>query len=191
MHNTKNDIHELSTLLHTISNDEAIAAQIDLISEILVDAYQAGNKTIFCGNGGSSAEAQHLAAELSGKFKLDRKAIAAEACHVNSSFVTAVSNDYDFTKVYARYIEAFGNAGDVLIGLSTSGTSPNIIEAFKTAREVGMKTIALSGESGGGLPELCDLIVKVPSKNVPRIQEIHLLIGHIICENVERELFGN
>ncbi len=191
MHNTKKDIQELGILLQLVSNNETLTAQIDQVSEILVNAYQAGNKTIFCGNGGSSAEAQHLAAELSGKFKLDRKAIPAEACHVNSSFVTAVSNDYDFTKVYARYIEAFGNKGDVLIGLSTSGTSPNIVEAFKTARELGMKTIALSGESGGSLPALCDLIIKVPSKNVARIQEIHLLIGHIICENVERELFGN
>lgn len=191
MHNTKKDIQELGILLQLVSNNETLTAQIDQVSEILVNAYQAGNKTIFCGNGGSSAEAQHLAAELSGKFKLDRKAIPAEACHVNSSFVTAVSNDYDFTKVYARYIEAFGNKGDVLIGLSTSGTSPNIVEAFKTARELGMKTIALSGESGGSLPALCDLIIKVPSKNVARIQEIHLLIGHIICENVERGLFGN
>ena len=184
-------IEELAGLIQVISSDADLIRQIDEISALIIRAYKNGNKTIFCGNGGSSAEAQHLAAELSGKFKLDRKPIAAEACHVNSSFVTAVSNDYDFTKVYARYIEGFGQEGDVLIGLSTSGTSANITEAFKMARKMGITSVAITGKTGGNLSALCDFVLKVPSTNVPRIQEVHLLIGHIICEQVERGLFGD
>ncbi|WP_346855005.1 SIS domain-containing protein [uncultured Draconibacterium sp.] len=191
MSKTLKNIQELSNLAAAIANDTKLINQIDTVSEAIVKAYRAGNKTIFCGNGGSSAEAQHLAAELSGKFMMDRKAIPAEACHVNSSFVTAVSNDYDFTQVYSRYIEAFGNSGDVLIGLSTSGTSQNIIKAFQSAKSKGLVCVSLTGETGGLLNELSDYILKIPSKSVPRIQEIHLLIGHIICEKVEQSLFGN
>ena len=191
MSNSAQTFEELADLIELIRNDANFFQIIDEVSELIIQAYRNGNKTIFCGNGGSSAEAQHLAAELSGKFKLDRKPIAAEACHVNSSFVTAVANDYDFTKVYARYIEGYGQKGDVLIGLSTSGTSPNIIEAFKMAHDMGIITVALTGKTGGKLAGLSSYILKVPHENVPRIQEIHLLIGHIICEKVEQELFGN
>ncbi|HPF50136.1 MAG TPA: SIS domain-containing protein [Draconibacterium sp.] len=191
MHNTLADIKELSTLISTVLNNQEFIQQINRISELIVEAYQHGNKTIFCGNGGSSAEAQHLAAELSGKFKLERAPIPAEACHVNSSFVTAVGNDYDFSKIYSRYVEGFGKAGDVLFGLSTSGTSANIVEAFKMAKNKGLKTVALTGESGGHLNDLSDLVLRVPSVNIARIQEIHLLVGHIVCENVERELFAH
>ena len=191
MNKTLKTIQELSDLTNLIANDSTFIQQIDKISGVIIEAYQKNKKTIFCGNGGSSAEAQHLAAELSGKFKLERKAIPAEACHVNSSFLTAVSNDYDFTQVYSRHIEAFGNEGDVLIGLSTSGTSQNIINAFNTAKEKGLTTVSLTGLSGGLLNETSDYILKVPSQNVPRIQEIHLLIGHIICEKVEQTLFGD
>lgn len=184
-------IKELSELAEKVANDTAFVQLIDEVSNVIVDAYRKGNKCIFCGNGGSSAEAQHLAAELSGKFKLDRRPIPADACHVNSSFVTAVSNDYDFTKVYSRHIDAFGDSGDVLIGLSTSGTSENIVNAFNVAKEKQIITVALTGESGGLLNELSDFIIKIPSINVPRIQEIHLLVGHIICEKVEQSLFGD
>lgn len=191
MSKTLQSITQLAKLAEHIANDIDFIEQIDQISEVIVAAYRNGNKTIFCGNGGSSAEAQHLAAELSGKFKLDRKAIPAEACHVNSSFVTAVSNDYDFTKVYSRHIDAFGVAGDILIGLSTSGTSENIVNAFKAANEKGLTCVALTGETGGLLNEISQFVLKVPSNEVPRIQEIHLLVGHIICEKVEQSLFGN
>lgn len=191
MSNSAQTFEELANLIQFIQKDTTFLQLIDKVSDVIVQAYKNGNKTIFCGNGGSSAEAQHLAAELSGKFKLHRKPIAAEACHVNSSFVTAVSNDYDFTKVYARYIEGYGKKGDVLIGLSTSGTSPNIVEAFKMAQEMGITTVALSGKTGGTLSEISDYILKVPAVNVPRIQEVHLLIGHIICERVEQQLFGD
>lgn len=191
MSSTLENIKELSQLTDKLLKDTVFIQLIDGISDMIVKAYQKENKTIFCGNGGSAAEAQHLAAELSGKFNLDRKAIPAEACHVNSSFITAVSNDYDFTKVYSRHIEAFGNKGDVLIGLSTSGNSKNIINAFKLAKQKGLTTVALTGKSGGLLNKLSDHIIKIPSETVPRIQEIHLLIGHIICEKVEQNLFGN
>lgn len=191
MNNTAADLKELNTLVAVILNDEHTIHLINQISDVIVEAYRSGNKTIFCGNGGSSAEAQHLAAELSGKFKIERAPIPAEACHVNSSFVTAVGNDYNFTKIYSRYIEGFGNAGDVLLGLSTSGTSANIVEAFKKAREKGLKTVAFTGESGGTLNDLSDFIIRIPSGNIARIQEVHLVLGHIICENVERELFGH
>lgn len=184
-------VHELAELTMRLLNDPDFLPLTETVADKIVTAYRNGNKTFFCGNGGSAAEAQHLAAELSGKFNIDRRPIPAEACHVNSSFVTAVSNDYDFTKVYARYIEASGVKGDVLIGLSTSGTSPNILEAFKTARQKGILTVAFTGETGGKLNDWSDFIFKVPSQTVPRIQEIHLLIGHVICEKVERELFGN
>lgn len=191
MSSTLENIKELSQLTDLIINDSEFVQLIDEISSILINAYRNGNKTIFCGNGGSAAEAQHLAAELSGKFNLERKPIPAEACHVNSSFVTAVSNDYDFTKVYSRHVEAFGNKGDILIGLSTSGNSENIANAFTMARQRGLITVALTGDSGGLLTAVSDHILKVPSATVPRIQEIHLLIGHIICEKVEQILFGN
>ncbi|WP_167619915.1 D-sedoheptulose-7-phosphate isomerase [Maribellus sediminis] len=184
-------IKELADLSAEILNDSTFAQLIEEVSEKIIEAYRNGKKTIFCGNGGSSAEAQHLAAELSGKFNLERKPIPAEACHVNSSFVTAVANDYDFSKIYSRYIEGFGQIGDVLIGLSTSGASANIVEAFKIAHQMGIVTVALTGQSGGELAGLSDYCFKVPSTNVPRIQEIHLLIGHILCGNVEQALFGN
>lgn len=191
MPDSKQSINELFNLIQAISGDTAFARRLDEISVQIIEAYQNGHKTIFCGNGGSSAEAQHLAAELSGKFNFDRKPIPAEACHVNSAFVTAVSNDYDFTKVYARYIEGFGEKGDVLIGLSTSGTSPNIVEAFKMAREMAITTVAFTGSAAGKLAALADHILQVPSTVVPRIQEIHLMAGHIICEKVEKELFAH
>lgn len=191
MASTLENIKELEQITKLILNDATFVQLIDDISDAIIGAYRQGNKTIFCGNGGSAAEAQHLAAELSGKFNIERIPIPAEACHVNSSFVTAVSNDYDFTKVYSRHIEAFGNKGDVLIGLSTSGTSANIVKAFKMAKQKGLLTVSLTGKSGGLLNNLSDYILKIPSETVPRIQEIHLLIGHTICEKVELTLFGD
>lgn len=187
----KNRFNELNELLTKTIEDSSTIKIINSISETITGVYRSGNKTVFCGNGGSAAEAQHLAAELSGKFNIDREPIPAEACHVNPSFVTAVSNDYNFTKVYARYIEAFCKKGDVLIGLSTSGNSANIISAFEKARDMNVITIAMTGKTGGKLAEFSDFIIKIPSTNVPRIQEMHLLIGHIICEAVENALFGN
>jgi D-sedoheptulose 7-phosphate isomerase len=191
MNKTKHTISELVDLTNKILNNTKLILTTEEACNTLVNAFKLGNKAIFCGNGGSAAEAQHLAAELSGRFFLNRPPLPAEACHVNTSFITGVTNDYSFEKSYARYIEAFGKPGDVIIGLSTSGNSQNIINAFIQAKQMGIKTIALTGKSGGLLAPLSELVINIPSENIQRIQETHLLIGHIICEKVEKELFGN
>ena len=144
---------------------------------------------LLCGNGGSAADAQHLAAELSGRFYYDRAPLPAEALHTNSSFTTAVANDYSFEDIYSRAVHASGRKGDILIGLSTSGNSENIIRALKTAREMGILTVGMTGETGGKMKPFCDYLINVPSDDTPRIQESHILIGHIICELVESSLF--
>jgi D-sedoheptulose 7-phosphate isomerase len=191
MDDIKKDMIELLDLGHRVISENLIVPAIHEMTGLIIDAYRAGNKVVFCGNGGSAAEAQHLAAELSGKFIIDRAPLPAEACHVNSSFITAVSNDFDFTRAYARYIEGFCREGDILIGLSTSGCSVNMVKAFQKAREIGMTTIALTGKTGGELAGLANWLINVPSTSVPRIQEMHLMIGHIMCERVEKALFGN
>ena len=163
---------------------------LEVASE-LVKAYQLGNKTRFCGNGGSAADAQHLSAELSGRFYFNRPPLDSEALHVNSSFVTAVANDYSFDIVYERMVEAQGKKGDVFVGISTSGNSTNVVSAIRKAKEIGMITIAFTGEDGGEMGNYADYLVAVPSKDTPRIQETHILIGHIVCQIVEQELFGD
>jgi D-sedoheptulose 7-phosphate isomerase len=173
-----------------ILSDEILIERISEASELIINAYRSGNKTLFCGNGGSAADAQHLAAELSGKFYLDRAPIHADVCHGNSSFMTAVSNDYGFDTAFARYILAVGKMGDVLVAISTSGNSENIIQAIHEARKIGLKCICLTGDTGGRMAELVDVLINIPSTDTPRIQETHILIGHIICELVETELFG-
>jgi len=162
---------------------------IEVIVNRIVHCYQDGGKVLFCGNGGSAADAQHLAAELSGRFYYDRDPLQAEALHVNTSYLTAVANDYSYDEVYARLIKAMGRKGDILIGLSTSGNSANILRALAQAKEKEMITVGFTGEGGGRMKNLCDLMVNVPSKDTPRIQESHILIGHIICELVESQLF--
>ncbi len=152
-------------------------------------AFKSGNKVLFCGNGGSAADAQHLAAEFSGRFYTDRKALPAEALHCNTSYLTAVANDYSFDVIYSRIIDGIGQPGDILIGLSTSGNSKNIIKAFETAKEKGMVTIGFTGITGGQLKPVCDYLINVPSADTPRIQESHILIGHIICQLVEEKIF--
>jgi D-sedoheptulose 7-phosphate isomerase len=158
--------------------------------EVIVAAFKNGNKVLFCGNGGSAADAQHLAAEFSGRFYIDREALPAEALHVNTSYITAVANDYSYDVVYSRMVKGIGRKGDVLVGLSTSGNSINIIKAFETAREKGMTTIGFTGATGGKMKELSDLLINVPSTDTPRIQESHILLGHIICQLVEEQYFG-
>jgi D-sedoheptulose 7-phosphate isomerase len=187
--NIKSQIKDLVNSVEIFLQDESNLNKITKISELVIDAFKSGNKTFFCGNGGSASEAQHLAAELSGKFKIDRKPLPAEACHINPSFITAVSNDYSFERSFERYIEAFASKGDILFGLSTSGNSVNVLRAFQKANELEINTVAFTGESGGKLSNIADIIIKVPSNDVARIQEMHLLIGHIICEAVEKELF--
>ncbi len=165
---------------------------VDLIREVArhcTEAFCNGNKVLFCGNGGSAADAQHLAAEFSGRFYYDRPPLPSEALHVNTSYLTAVANDYSYDEVYSRIVRGSGKEGDILIGISTSGNSKNIIKAFEVANELGMITIAMTGESGGKMKNQCDYLINVPSSDTPRIQESHIMIGHIICELVETALF--
>lgn len=171
-----------------LANSELIE-KISEVSQVIIHALKNDKKILFCGNGGSAADAQHLAAELSGRFYYDRDPLFAEALHVNSSYLTAVANDYSYDEVYARLIKGKGRNGDILIGISTSGNSKNIIKAFEVAQKVGMINIALTGESGGLMKSYADLTINVPSNDTPRIQESHILIGHIICEIVESSIF--
>ena len=173
-----------------VLQDDAILKTVEDITNITVAALRNGNRVWFCGNGGSAADAQHLAAEFSGRFYKDRDALPAEALHVNTSYLTAVANDYSYDVVYARLVKGICNKGDVLIGLSTSGNSGNIVKAFEVAREKGVITIGFTGETGGKMRELSDHLVNVPSKDTPRIQESHILLGHIYCQLVEEKYFG-
>ena len=170
-------------------NDTSNISSIEKIIEIIANCLRNTKQVLFCGNGGSAGDAQHIAAELSGRFYYDRPPLNAEALHVNSSYLTAVANDYSFDVVYERMIEARGKSGDVLVGISTSGNSKNVVLAMKKAQELGMTTIGLTGESGGEMKHCSDILINVPSNDTPRIQECHILIGHIICELVEAEIF--
>ncbi len=172
-----------------IAEDENLLLQIEVAVEVVTASFKNGNKVLFCGNGGSAADAQHLAAEFSGRFYKDRKALPAEALHCNTSYLTAVANDYSYDVIYARLVEGTGNAGDILIGLSTSGNSANIVKAFETARNKEMVTIGFTGATGGTMKAWCDVLLNVPSTDTPRIQESHILIGHIICQLVEENIF--
>jgi D-sedoheptulose 7-phosphate isomerase len=183
-------IKESILLKQKVLENQDLLKTVEKAALLLTSVLKEGRKVLFCGNGGSAADAQHLAAELSGKFYLDRPPLPAEACHVNSSFVTAWSNDYSFARAFARYVEAFGQPGDVLIALSTSGNSENILEAVSTARTRGMKVIGFTGMTGGKMKEGCDLLINIPSTDTPRIQELHITIGHIICELTEKMIFG-
>lgn len=172
-----------------IIEDENIINKILNSVSVIIEAYKNNNKVLFCGNGGSAADAQHLSAELSGRFKIDRDPLDAEALHVNTSYVTAVANDYSYDEIYSRLIKAKGKKGDILIGLSTSGNSKNVVKAFKIAKEKDMITISFTGAKKNLLEELSDISIKVPSQDTANIQESHIMIGHIICDLVEKELF--
>lgn len=173
-----------------ILQDDTLLATIEKVVTVITTAFKNGNKVLFCGNGGSAADAQHLAAEFSGRFYKDREALPAEALHVNSSYITAVANDYSFDVVYARMVKGFGKPGDVLICISTSGNSANIINAIEAAQQKGMITIGFTGATGGQMKNSCDYLINVPSTTTPRIQESHILVGHIICEFVEAAYFA-
>lgn len=172
-----------------ILNDPKLLETIRQVVEVMVKAFENGNKVLFCGNGGSAADAQHLAAEFSGRFYIDRTPLPSEALHCNSSYMTAVANDYGYELVYSRIIRGTGKPGDVLVGLSTSGNSVNIINAMEEAHKIGMINVVFSGEGGGKLRNMCDYLINVPSNDTPRIQESHIMVGHIICELVESALF--
>jgi len=185
--------HAIQNTIDTKTNILQNKEMLDLIgnaAEEMITAFKRGNKVLFCGNGGSAADAQHLAAELSGKYYLDRDPLPAEPLNINTSFLTAVANDLSYEEVFSRLIKAIGRPGDILVALSTSGTSPNIIKALEMANSIGMTIIGLSGETGGEMGDFCKYLIKVPSVDTPRIQESHTLIGHVICEIVEKSIFG-
>ncbi|HRN56391.1 MAG TPA: D-sedoheptulose 7-phosphate isomerase [Agriterribacter sp.] len=170
--------------------DEALLQTVEAVTELITKAFRQGNKVLFCGNGGSAADAQHLAAEFSGRFYIDRDALPAEALHANTSYLTAVANDYSYDVIYSRLIKGLGNKGDILVGLSTSGNSRNIVLAFEQAKSNGMITVGFTGKSGGKMKALSDYLINVPSEDTPRIQESHILLGHIICQLVEEKYFS-
>jgi D-sedoheptulose 7-phosphate isomerase len=170
--------------------DETILQTVENIVAAIVIAFQNGNRIYFCGNGGSAADAQHLAAEFSGRFYSDRRALPAEALHCNTSYLTAVANDYGYDVVYARLIDGIGNPGDVLVGLSTSGNSENILKAFEAAKNRSIITVGFTGSDGGKMKAISDHLLNIPSKDTPRIQECHITLGHIICQLVEERYFN-
>ncbi|MGQ0737751.1 MAG: D-sedoheptulose 7-phosphate isomerase [Bacteroidota bacterium] len=172
-----------------VLNNETLLLTIGKVVDVITNAFKKGNRVYFCGNGGSAADAQHLAAEFSGRFYTDRKALPAEALHCNTSYLTAVANDYGYDVVYARMIDGIGQKGDVLVGLSTSGNSSNILKAFEVAKGKEMITVAFTGESGGKMKDISDYLINIPSKDTPRIQESHITVGHIICQLVEEKYF--
>lgn len=183
------NIQDSITLKSKILADESIQADINRVADSIVKCYQAKGKVLFCGNGGSAADSQHLAAELSGRYYYDRPPLPSEALHVNTSYLTAVANDYSYNEVYARLLQAIGNEGDIIIGLSTSGNSGNIVEALKVAKEKKMMTIGFTGKGGGKMAQYCDILIPIPSTDTPRIQECHMMIGHAVCQIVELSLF--
>ena len=167
-----------------------LAATLEKVIVVITQAFKNGNSVYFAGNGGSAADAQHLAAEFSGRFYKNRKALPSDALHCNSSYLTAVANDYSYNDIYSRLVEGTMYKGDVLIGMSTSGNSGNIVKAFEMAKSMGIVTIGFTGAAGGKMSDLSDVLLNVPSTDTPRIQESHILIGHIICEMVEAQLFA-
>jgi D-sedoheptulose 7-phosphate isomerase len=189
MEKIKDIIESSINIKQQLLENKDLLQMISVIVDKIVIAFRNGNRVYFCGNGGSAADAQHLAAEFSGRFYSDRKALPAEALHCNTSYLTAVANDYSFDNIYSRLIDGFGEEDDVLIGLSTSGNSSNIIKAFESAKKKRMLTVALTGESGGKVKSFCDHLINIPSNDTPRIQESHIMVGHIICQLVEEKYF--
>ena len=171
--------------------DNAFQQKVQDITDAVIHAFQSGKKVMFCGNGGSAADAQHLAAEFSGRFYKNRRALPSDALHCNTSYLTAVANDYSYDDIYSRLVDGTMEKVDVLIGISTSGNSPNIVKAFETARAKGIVTVGFTGASGGKMKDLSDYLLNVPSTVTPRIQESHILLGHIICELTEAAIFND
>lgn len=183
-------IKESIEIKNRILADEGLLKRVESVADMCVNALQSDARIWFCGNGGSAADAQHLAAELSGKFGFDRKPLPAEALHVNTSYMTAVANDYGYDQVYARMLTACGRKGDVLFAISTSGNSANVLNAIGVAKLNDITTVGFTGETGGRMASLCDVLINVPSSSTPRIQEAHILLGHVICETIEKRMFG-
>ncbi|TVR89980.1 MAG: SIS domain-containing protein [Saprospirales bacterium] len=180
---------EANTLIEKLCADEAFQKEIEQIAEKVTDCFKSGKKLLICGNGGSATDAEHLAAEFSGRFQFDRPPLNAEALHVNAGQLTAIANDLSFDKVFSRLVRAKAKPGDLLIAMTTSGNSTNVINALIEAGANKMKTVLLTGKNGGIALQYSDFAIRIPSENTARIQEMHLLVGHIICELVESNLF--
>ena len=173
--------------LQELNSNNDVLNRITDAARLIVDAIKSGNKLMICGNGGSAADAQHMAGEFVCRFYKDREPLPAIALTTDTSVMTAISNDYSYDHIFSRQVKALGKKGDVLLGISTSGSSGNVLEAFKTAREIGVKTVFLTGEAEREIAKISDIVIKAPSADTPRIQEMHLLIEHIICEIVENQ----
>ncbi len=180
--------HSIDTKQKILKNKDLLK-RVNAVADEMIATFERDGKVLFCGNGGSAADAQHLAAELSGRFYYDRPPLFAEALHVNTSYLTAVANDYSYDEIFARLVKAKGRKGDMLIALSTSGNSNNILKAIKLANDIGMTTVGFTGDTGGAIKNECNYLVNVPSNDTPRIQESHILLGHVVCEIVESKLF--
>lgn len=191
MNLVKKRIEESIQTKQQILGNDALLNSILSAANVIIEKIKAGGSVYFCGNGGSAADAQHLAAELSGRFYFDRQPLSADALHCNTSFLTAVANDYSYDVIYSRLISGLGRNGDALVGLSTSGNSKNIVNAFNKAKEMGIYTIGLTGSKGGDMKSVADSCICIPSDDTPRVQESHIMVGHIICEIIESTLFEN
>ena len=185
----KSKIEDSIIIKNKLLKNEIILSTLEQVINDIINSYKAGGKVLWCGNGGSAADAQHLAAELSGRFYYDRPPLFSEALHVNTSYTTAVANDYSYDIIYSRLVEAMGKKNDVLIGLSTSGNSQNVVKAIEKANQLGLTTVAFTGESGGQLKNISKYLINIQSTDTPRIQECHMILGHTICEIVEMKLF--
>lgn len=185
----KDNILESVELKQSLLSDPQMHELIANVTDLMITSLNDGGKILFCGNGGSAADAQHLAAEFSGRYYYDRPPLNAEALHVNTSYLTAVANDYSYEEVFSRLVKGIGQKGDVLVGMSTSGNSKNVIRAFIQAKELGMTTVGMTGNAGGKMKDHADFLIDIPSKNTPRIQECHMLLGHIMCQMVEASIF--
>lgn len=182
-------ISDSVSVKQAILGDAAFLERVQSAADMIAGSLRNGGRVHFCGNGGSASDAQHLAAELSGRFYFDRPPLNAEALHCNTSYLTAVGNDYGYDIVFSRLLQGTSKKGDVVVGISTSGNSANVVKAFETAKEMGLKTIAMTGAAGGEMRKTADILLNVPSEDTPRIQESHIMLGHIICELVEKILF--
>ena len=182
--------HQIDELITCLSDLKALSAPVNEAVQQCVAALRQGNKIIFCGNGGSASQSQHLAAELVGRYKLERPALNALSLTVDTSNLTAIGNDYGYDVIFSRQLEGVGKSGDVLIGLSTSGNSANVLHAFRRAKELGIRTIALVGRMGGQMKQEADLALAVPADTSAHIQEMHLALGHLICDLIEKQLYA-
>ena len=183
------ELNKTAALITALLADRALIAQVIESAELIVSTLRAGGKVLLAGNGGSAADAQHIAGEFVSRFHYDRPGLPAIAITTDTSILTAIGNDYGYDRLFSRQVQALGNKGDVFVGISTSGNSTNIVEALKAAKEQGLKTIGFTGNKGGKMLEMCDIALRMPSPETPKIQEGHIVIGHIICGLVEATMF--